>query len=110
MRSVRMDVLSPTGEWHRVGQVADLVAPGSISTYPPEGRQVYVFGWLDHGGEPGVWQSRSGVDVEDSVLRLIHSDGFERVATLSADSPIWWMDYVTASGETGRLRFTLEGS
>jgi hypothetical protein len=81
MRYVQLDVELPDNGWSRVGQVAEGEPAGSFSDHG-DGRNVYVFGWLEGVG-PGVWRSVGGVDVETPEFRSVHSLGFERVADLT---------------------------
>ncbi len=59
-----------SGQWVTVGPALTRhTPPGSISSYDPLGRVVYMFGW--HEGQWGVWQMHDGVDTEVGELRVI---------------------------------------
>lgn len=69
--------------WQRIGSQSIAEPPGSLSSYEPQGRQVYVFGWLVAGEGPGVWRSASGADVEVSTFRQVVTTGLVHVADLT---------------------------
>jgi hypothetical protein len=79
------------GQWKRVGSVAEFLPGGSISSEEPDGRQVYIFGWVAGDG-PAVWRSTGGFDVENPAIREISSVGLDRLADLH-QGPFelqWW--------------------
>lgn len=89
--------------WKQVGPPAypDL-PPGSFSSDEPTGREVFMFGWVK--GEPGVFRSKGGVDIEDPFQRTIVTQGLERLSDLSMP---YEMVLVRPSGLV-RLRFRYE--
>lgn len=87
--------------WVEIGSVAEADPPGSISS-DDSIRQVYMFGWFD--GEVGVWQSRVGVDIENSVFRTIIAAQLDLLSDLSEP-----FELTITRGPTKvqrRLRFT----
>jgi hypothetical protein len=78
---VELDVRREGGDWVQVGAHGKDDAPGSFSSEEERGRQVYVFGWLN--GEPGVWRSKAGADIESSVVRAVFSERMEKLSDLS---------------------------
>jgi hypothetical protein len=82
VREVVLEVWTKGSGWDPVGGVSEAEPPGSFSSDEPEGRQVYVFGWLEGDG-PGVWVSTLGVDAETPAFRTITSLGMEKLADLT---------------------------
>lgn len=82
--------------------------PGSISSDFPT-RQVYVFGYATEragtDGNPGVWRSEAGFDVENPAVRAVYSEGMERVADLT-DGP-YTLEVIHGARHL-RVRFRLE--
>lgn len=71
------------GEWVRVGTHPPGDS-GSVSSPGPEGRQLYVFGWVPGFDGPGLWRSTAGVDTELGMLRNVTTLGLEQLADLGA--------------------------
>jgi hypothetical protein len=69
------------GNWRRMGALAEMEACGSVTSHDPDGRQVFLFGWLD--GSPGVWRSVGGIDMANDAFREVHTLGLERLADLT---------------------------
>lgn len=101
MKGIVIEVRRPTGEWAHVGSVSEMEPPGSMSSDTPLGRRVIMFGW--YGGEPGVWESVGGVDMENVAVREIATAGFTRLSDLAEPFEI---DVVRPVG-TIPTRFTL---
>jgi hypothetical protein len=55
--------------------------PGTLSSDPPEGRRIYMFGL--HNGQIGVWESKGGYDIENDAIRLVGSIELELLSDLS---------------------------
>lgn len=102
MRQVLMEAHLPGG-WGRVGSVAEVEPPGSLSCDGPLGRRVLVFGWRDD--QPGVWKSRGGMDIETEAFREIFTTGLERLSDLSEPYYI----EISRKGLRMSLRFTVLG-
>lgn len=76
---MKLTVMGHIGhQWRTLGVLTPESRPGSMSSIDPDGRQVYLFGWIN--GEAGVWRSDVGVDVEDHDLRLISTSKLSLVA------------------------------
>lgn len=89
------------GEFVPLSEVPAGGTPGSISSHEPDGRRVYLFGWLE--GEPGVWESH-GVDVDlADAVRLVAPAHLERLSTLAEP---FELDTTSRHGVRCRLRFT----
>lgn len=101
MKEVLVEVRRPTGKWARVGSVAEMEPPGSMSSDTPLGRRVIMFGW--YGGEVGVWESVGGVDMENVAVREIVTTEFTRLSDLAEPLEL---DVVRPVG-TIMTRFTL---
>ncbi len=76
---VAMEVQRTDGQWVKVGEASD--PAGSISSEESAGRQVYMFGLRN--GQPGVWRSVAGFDVEDPSVRRITTTGLEQLSDLT---------------------------
>lgn len=98
--------LSTNVGWQRLGSQSPAEPPGSFSSYEPQGRQVYVFGWLPTGDGPGVWRSAGGFDVETEAFRDIIASGFEPVADLTIGPCELAVHRADRSTATVRLRWS----
>lgn len=76
-------------------------APASVTSDEPDGRQVYLFGWI--AGAAGVWRSAAGIDVADSAVRVIASLDLRRLSTL--DEPYELLIYRPAGLRLLRVRY-----
>lgn len=83
VKQVVLEALRDDTGWCRICGVAEAEPPGSLSSDGPDGRQVYLFGWLPSGDGPGVWRSTGGADVANPTVRVVATTGFERLADLS---------------------------
>lgn len=95
--------------WRTVSPpVTRWLPPGSISSEDPEGRQVYLFGWVDGEG-PGVWRSKGGFDEELGAGREFRNvfpmEGLELLAELE-DGP-YVTEWRRPGGTEIRVRFRL---
>lgn len=80
MAEVVVELLAAEG-WRRVGGACDVEPPGSISTENVGQRHVWLFGFVD--GEPGLWRSEFGVDLETPAWRLIETTNLVCISGLS---------------------------
>lgn len=70
------------GCWKRIAALAEMEPCGSVTSHDPDGRQVFLFGWLD--SMPGVWRSVGGLDVSNDAVREVRPAlGLERLADLT---------------------------
>lgn len=96
---IRMD-----GRWRELGRLETGDAPGSLSHNGPAGRQVYQF--QCHGDYSVLERSLGGADTEVGPMRVVLSDGFERVAILRhGETEEFWLK-TDRMNAPHRVRFT----
>lgn len=100
MNQVRVDALVD-GKAIPIGEVADFLPPGSVSSDEPDGtRRIYVFGWYDD--DLGVWESHLGIDVQTDAVRNVISADLEKVSDLTEPYDLT----IYRNGQPRHLRIT----
>lgn len=102
MREVVFEI-KHDGNWLKLASMASTEPPGSLTSEEPDGRQVFLTGWLD--GIPGLWRSQGGADWEVlmGLGRIVSSDGFDLVKDVS-DGPA---EFIIHNASVGIREFRL---
>lgn len=89
--------------WLKLASMASTEPPGSLTSVEPDGRQVFLTGWLD--GIPGLWRSQHGVDFEvaGGLGRIITSEGFDLVKDVR-EGPV---EFIVNNDSVGIKEFRL---
>jgi Stress-induced bacterial acidophilic repeat motif len=100
-----------TEQWISIGGVVFNGPDGTISDNTPERRELYIFGIDPVNNCAYIKKSVSGVDVDmpDSHLRGIDSEGFVTVATLNPSEIHKLTVKPDQSSDPRTVRFTYEG-